>query len=144
MLFRSTGRECLRSFLQGCIRFNRSISIPTGVSGWGCLYEFLSECSNFNQPITLPNNVRNSSEPGREMTNFMRSCDRMTSDITVPADTGRNAELSEQVLSSRHLQSNLAQTGVLIKGPGTNAFLTKVENKYDTEEWPYTHFKNLD
>lgn len=139
-----TGKECLRSFLQGCVKFNQELIIPAGVCGWGCLYEFLSECVEFDQPITLPDNVQDPQDIGREMTNFMRGCDNMTSNVTIPEYTGLNADVSEQLLSSRHLQSKLSQIGVLLVGPGVEEFLSKVENKYDVEEWPYTHFRNLD
>ena len=104
----------------------------------------MSGCVSFNHPIVLPDNLRDQQEPGREMCNFMRSCDSMTSDIEVPELTGINAEVSEQTLSSRKLNSPLSVIGIMITGDGMEEFLLKVTNKYDIESWPYTHFKNLD
>ena len=150
-----TGKSCLERFLYGCTSFNQAITIPSGVSGYACMRHFLARCSVFNQPLTLPNDVgvfkdEDGNLCGRQLNCMLENCNNMCSTITVPANTGVNAEVSQRSFSSFNYDSPTISLGIQIAGPGANEFVKRLVNNYEIDENgfkgypPYTHFRNLD
>ena len=149
-----TGNNCLENFLMGCTSFNQEVVIPSGVSGYACMRAFLRKCSSFNQPLTLPDNVGKYVSGGyivgRQLCNMLEGADAMCSDITVPLETGKNAQLSERTFASFSLTSANITNGILITGDGANDIIKRLSNTYEPDENgyyaypPYVHIKNLD
>lgn len=150
-----TGESAMERFLMHCANFNQKIDIPKNLSGYACLRSFLSYCPSFNQDLVLPDNVgeykdSNGYNNGRQMNNMMEGSRDMCSNITVPEQTGKFAEISERTFSSYDYQSNCIQTGINIIGDGTENFINKLNNTYEEDENgykgfpPYVHIRNLD
>ena len=150
-----TGKSCLERFLYGCSTFNQPITIPSIVSGYACLRSFMGRCLAFNQALTLPDDVgefkdENGYNCGRQMNCMLEGIRDMCSTITVPTQTGINAEMSERSFSSFIYDSDYVQMGITVNGPGAEKLLERLDNSYEEDENgykgfpPYVHITNLD
>ena len=115
----------------------------------------MGRCLAFNRALTLPDDVgefkdENGYNCGRQMNCMLEGIRDMCSTITVPTQTGINAEMSERSFSSFIYDSDYVQMGITVNGPGAEKLLERLDNSYEEDENgykgfpPYVHITNLD
>lgn len=76
----------LKGFMQGCTKFNSTITIPSSVKGSHCMKDFLKDCTSFNSTITFEGNCPNlSSTDEGVMEGFLEGCTSYNKPLTIPS-----------------------------------------------------------